>query len=266
MTFFSEQSIKIHSSCCNSFLLKKKKKAKSPPPNIKTVQTKAPGNRELKLGHTWGALWILKSQVQRTHLSWLNLCLGNCIKRGIREEAPSVTVKLQTPYNRLCSQRYYMVHTEKSWLSDGKTQFPPLYSQEYTIEIDLSNERVTLVLGTPGTIHDLWGFFFPNVFYFNCKFVPYASKKWTSETIKLQNNPFLHTQFVALEENLSNHPRKVFSRQASCSCLNSRDREEVVFFNRSGVWTFTQKCKVRANHCSASELLTGDNFKYYHRR
>lgn len=132
---------------------------KSPPPNIKTVQTKAPGNRELKLGHTWGALWILKSQVQRTHLSWLNLCLGNCIKRGIREEAPSVTVKLQTPYNRLCSQHYYMVHTEKSWLSDGKTQFPPLYSQEYTIEIDLSNERVTLVLGTPGTIHDLWGFF-----------------------------------------------------------------------------------------------------------
>lgn len=90
---------------------------------------------------------------------------------------------------------------------------------------------------------------FSKCLYFNWKFVPYTSKQWTSEFISLQNKPFLHTQFATLEENLSNHPRKVFSRPVSCSCLKGRERAEVEFFNRSGVWTFSLKCKVRANHC-----------------
>lgn len=90
--------------------------------------------------------------------------------------------------------------------------------------------EVTLVLGA---VHGLWGCFFQMSLIMNLS--PTSQKKCTSEIIKLQKKPFLHTQLAALEENLSNHPRKVFSRPVSCSYLKGRDRAEVEFFNRSGV-------------------------------
>lgn len=117
-----------------------------------------------------------------------------------------------------------MVQVQKRWLkvSEDKSQFSPLYSQEQTVEINGSNERVKLVLRGPGTIYaSLFCFFIS--FIFNCKFVP-MSKKWISEITKLQSKSFFHTQFATQDENLSSHPKNIFSGLASCNYQKGRGR------------------------------------------
>lgn len=85
-----EQSIKIHFSYWNYFLLKKK--VPNPHPQTYKQFRQRHLETEIRLGHIWGTLWILDRKVQGIHPFYLNFCLEKCIKRRIREEAPSVSV------------------------------------------------------------------------------------------------------------------------------------------------------------------------------